>query len=59
MNRLYFTNYEVKFLKTVCYLIDENIKNKKKINISAFQIAKKSGISYNTVRNNIKKILEL
>ena len=64
MTRLYFNQKEIIFLKTVCELLDNNIeknniKKEQYININAFTIAKKCGISYNSVRKNIKKIMEL
>ena len=64
MTRLYFNQKEIIFLKTVCELLDNNIeknniKKEQYINISAFTISKKCGISYNTVRKNIRKIMEL
>lgn len=64
MTRLYFNQKEIIFLKTVCELLDDNIeknniKKEQYINISAFAIAKKCGISYNSVRKNIRKIMEL
>lgn len=64
MTRLYFNQKELIFLKTVCELLDNNIeknniKKEQYININAFTIAKKCGISYNSVRKNIKKIMEL
>lgn len=64
MTRLYFNQTEITFLKTVCELLDNNIeknniKKQQYININAFTIAKKCGISYNSVRKNIKKIMEL
>lgn len=64
MIRLYFKENEIIFLKTICKLLENNIdknnlRNEQKINVNAFTIAKKSGISYDTVRKNIRKIMEL
>lgn len=64
MNRFYFKQNEIIFLKTVCEMLENNlninhIKNDNQININAMTIAIKSGISYPTVRKNIKKIMEL
>lgn len=64
MIRLYFKENEIIFLKTICKLLENNIdknnlRNEQKVNVNAFTIAKKSGISYDTVRKNIRKIMEL
>ena len=64
MTRFYFNQNEIIFLKTVCELLESNIhknniKKEQYININAFTISKKCGISYNSIRKNIKKIMEL
>ena len=64
MTRLYFNQTEITFLKTVWELLDNNIeknniKKEQYININAFTISKKCGISYNSVRKNIKKMMEI
>lgn len=56
---LYLKQNEIIFLKTVCMMLDNNITNDSKSNITAYQIAKKSGVSYNTIRKNINKIIGL
>ncbi|QKF73277.1 hypothetical protein AFAEC_1128 [Aliarcobacter faecis] len=59
MSRLYFKQNEILVLNAMCELVQDNIENEKKINISAFTIAKRCGISYNAVRRNIKRLMEL
>lgn len=56
---LYLKQNEIIFLKTVCTMLEDNINNDSKSNISVYQIAKKSGVSYNTIRKNINKIIGL
>ena len=55
---IYFKDNEIAFLKTICLMLDDNVKGESK-NITAYTIAKNSGVSYNTVRKNIKKIKDL
>lgn len=57
--QLYLKQNEITFLKTVCSMLEENIYNDSKNKISAYQIAKKSGVSYKTIRKNINKIIGL
>ena len=59
MLRIYITENELNLIKSVCRLIEINIENDVKKNISCYQIAKDIGISYNTVRKSINKIKEL
>ena len=59
MLRIYITENELNLIKSVCRLIEINIENDEKKNISCYQIAKDIGISYNTVRKSINKIKEL
>ena len=59
MLRIYITENELNLIKSVCRLIEINIENDDKKNISCYQIAKEVGISYNTVRKSINKIKEL
>ena len=56
---LYLKQNEIIFLKTVCTMLEDNINNDSKSNISVYQISKKSGVSYNTIRKNINKIIGL
>ncbi len=56
---LYLKQNEIIFLKTVCTMLEDNIINDSKSNISVYQIAKKSGVSYKTIRKNINKIIGL
>lgn len=56
---IYFNVKEIAFLKTVCFMLEDNIINDSKSKINVYQIAKKSGVSYNTVRKNINKIIGL
>jgi hypothetical protein len=56
---LYLKQNEIIFLKTVCTMLEDNINNDSKSNISVYQIAKKSGVSYKTIRKNINKIIGL
>lgn len=55
---IYFNVKEIVFLKTICLMLDDNVKGENK-NITAYTIAKNSGVSYNTVRKNINKIIGL
>ncbi len=59
MLRIYITENELNLIRSVCKLIELNILNDDKKNISCYQIAKDIGISYNTVRKSINKIKEL
>ncbi len=56
---LYLKQNEIIFLKTLCMMLEDNITNDSKNKINAYQIAKKSGVSYNTIRKNINKIIGL
>ena len=56
---IYLKQNEIIFLKTVCEMLEDNIINDSKSKINAYQIAKKSGVSYNTIRKNINKIIGL
>ena len=56
---LYLKQNEIIFLKTLCIMLEDNIRNDSKSNISVYQIAKKSGVSYKTIRKNINKIIGL
>lgn len=59
MNRFYFKHNEIQILKTVCNMLDHNSQNENKVNITAFTIAKETGLDYHTVRNKLKKIKDL
>jgi hypothetical protein len=59
MDRYYFKTNEITILKKLCELVECNIINENKINITAFTIAKETGLSYPTVRNKLKKIKEI
>lgn len=55
---IYLKDNEILFLKTVCSMLEDNVKGESK-NITAYSIAKNSGVSYKTIRKNIKKIKDL
>lgn len=55
---IYFNRKEIVFLKTICSMLDDKVRGQDK-NITAYTIAKNSGVSYNTVRKNINKIIGL
>lgn len=56
---IYLKHNEIAFLKTICAMLEDNIINDSKSKINVYQIAKKSGVSYNTIRKNINKIIGL
>ena len=59
MTRIYLKDNELKTLKAVCNMLEENISNDDKTMITASALAKNLGVSYNTVRKNIKKLKDL
>lgn len=59
MDRYYFKTNEITIIKKLCELVEFNITNDNKINITAFTIAKELGLPYNTIRNKLKKLKDL
>lgn len=56
MTRLYFKQNEILFFNALINMVENNINNENKINITAFTIAKESGLTYRTVRNKLKQL---
>lgn len=54
-----FKENELKILKSICNLIEFNVNNDNKVNINYYTLCVDSGVSYNTVRNKIKKLKEI
>lgn len=51
------SNNQKTIIKTVCKMLDENIN--KELTLNVYQLAKNSGLPYNTVRNNLTKIINI
>ncbi|MGE4384146.1 MAG: replication/maintenance protein RepL [Arcobacter sp.] len=56
MTRLYFKQNEILFFNALINMVENNINNENKINITAFTIAKETGLTYRTVRNKLKQL---
>lgn len=56
MTRLYFKQNEILFFNVLINMVENNINNENKINITAFTIAKETGLTYRTVRNKLKQL---
>ena len=56
MTRLYFKQNEIIFFNALINMVENNINNENKINITAFTIAKETGLTYRTVRNKLKQL---
>ena len=56
MTRLYFKQNEIIFFNALIKMVENNINNENKINITAFTIAKETGLTYRTVRNKLKQL---
>ena len=56
MTRLYFKQNEILFFNALINMVENNINNENKINITAFTIAKQTGLTYRTVRNKLKQL---
>lgn len=56
MTRLYFKQNEILFFNALINMLENNINNENKINITAFTIAKETGLTYRTVRNKLKQL---
>lgn len=56
MTRLYFKQNEILFFNALINMVENNINNENKINITAFTIAKETGLAYRTVRNKLKQL---
>ena len=59
MHKILIKENEFKIFKTLCSLLHNNVTLFDKVDINPYQIAKKTGVSYNTVRNVIKKNKDL
>jgi hypothetical protein len=58
MQKVYLSIKEIQFLKTVCNMLEDTL-TMDNINITPYHIAKCSGVSYNTIRKNIKTLKDL
>lgn len=51
------SNNQKTIIKTFCKMLDESIN--KELTLNVYQLAKNSGLPYNTVRNNLTKIINI